>query len=431
MRSFVASVIAVLARRILAKYRPTVVGVTGSVGKTATKDAVFAVLSKRFRVRRSRKNYNTEFGVPLTVIGLESPGKNPLGWLLVLLRGAGLLLFREEYPEVLVLELGVDRPGDMARHLGVAAPTIGVLTAISPAHLQNFASFEDYAAEKEQLITALPEDGLAVLNADVPRAVAARARARCPVVAYGLAPDADLRALALQPSMSRPRGEEGIAVAGMDMKVAWKGQLVPVTLREAIAPAAAQAALAAVAVGMRMGLNLLECVEGLAAFTPPPGRMRVLPGIKYTTLIDDTYNSSPLAADHALRTLRAIELDEDDRRIAVLGDMLELGSDSERLHREVGALAAQLGLDMLVTVGERSRDAIRAAREAGFPESHLLAFSTPEEAGRYLQGIIKIGDVLLMKGSQGARMEKVVRELMAEPLRAPQLLVRQEPPWVT
>lgn len=430
MRSLLVSLLSWLAAAIVAKYRPTVIGITGSVGKTSTKDAVFAVLSHRFRVRRSRKNYNTEFGLPLTVIGVDSPGRNPIGWIGVLLRGAGLLLFREAYPEILILELGVDRPGDMARHLGVVRPAIGVLTAISPAHLSQFPSFDDYAAEKDQLIAALPADGLAVVNADVPRAAAARSAAPCPTVTFGLAPEADLRAVALEPKLDRPRGSDGIAVTGMTFKASWQGQAVPVFLREAISAPAAGAALAAVAVGMRLGMNLLDCVEGLDTFVPPPGRMRVLPGIKYTTLIDDTYNSSPLAAVEALRTLAAIELDEDDRRIAVLGDMLELGPASERLHKDVGADVHRHRVDLLVTSGERARDIARGARDAGMAAEAVQQFGTPEEAGKWLQGQLKIGDVVLVKGSQGARMEKVVKELMAEPLRAPHVLVRQEPPWL-
>ncbi len=430
MKSLLVSLLSWLAARIVARYRPTVIGITGSVGKTSTKDAVFAVLSHRFRVRRSRKNYNTEFGLLLTIIGVDSPGRNPFGWMGVLLRASGLLLFREAYPEILVLEFGVDRPGDMARHLAVVQPKIGVLTAISPAHLSQFASFEDYAAEKELLITALPADGLAVINADVPRAAAAQSKAPCPATTYGLAPEADLRAIALEPKLDRPRGSDGIAVTGMTFKISWQGQIVPVFLREAISAPAAGSALAAVAVGMRLGMNVLDCAEGLDTFVPPPGRMRVIPGIKYTTLIDDTYNSSPLAASEALRTLAAIELDEDDRRIAVFGDMLELGPASEKLHTDLGAETHSCGVDLLVTAGERARDIARGARDAGMNANAIQQFATPEEAGKWIQNQIKIGDVLLVKGSQGARMEKVVKELMAEPLRAPQVLVRQDPPWL-
>lgn len=430
MKSLLVSLLSWLAAQIVVKYRPTVIGITGSVGKTSTKDAIFAVLSHRFRVRRSRKNYNTEFGLPLTIIGVDSPGSNPFGWIRVILRGCGLLVFREAYPEILVLEFGVDRPGDMARHLAVVQPKIGVLTAISPAHLSQFTSFDEYAAEKEQLLAALPADGLAVINADVPRAADARGTATCPATTYGLAPEADLRAVALEPKLDRPRGSDGIAVTGMTFKISWKGQIVPVFLREAISAPAAGSALAAVAVGMRLGMNVIDCVEGLDTFVPPPGRMRVIPGIKYTTLIDDTYNSSPLAASEALRTLAAIELDEDDRRIAVFGDMLELGPASEQLHKDLGAETQSRGIDMLVTAGERARDIARGARDAGLNASAIQQFATPEEAGRWLQNQIKIGDVLLVKGSQGSRMEKVVKELMAEPLRAPQVLVRQDPPWV-
>lgn len=419
-----------LTRAVLAKYKPLVIAVTGSVGKTSTKDAIFGVLARRFRVRRSGKSYNSEFGVPLTVIGALSPGRNPFGWLGVLWRGAALVLFKQTYPDVLVLEFGVQKPGDMQFLLGMIQPTVGVLTAISPAHIEYFSDVGAYAAEKRGLIQALPKNGCAVISQDNPEARAAVEMAPCPVVTFGLSEGAMLRGSALEPRLERPRGSDGVTVAGVTLKVSRDGQMVPLVLRESIAAPAVSSALAAIAVGMHMGMNMLECVEGLDTFVPPPGRMRVVPGIKYTTLIDDTYNSSPLAAKEAVETLRTIDIDADDRRIAVMGDMLELGMVSEQQHREVGEKIAAAKIDMLVTVGERARDMARGAIDRGFPKERCIHFATAPEAGKYLQGILKIGDVLLVKGSQGMRMEKIVKELMAEPLRAPFVLVRQEPPWV-
>lgn len=430
MKPFILALLFAATRRILAKYQPLVIGVTGSVGKTSTKDAIFSVLSRRFAVRRSRKNYNSEFGVPLTIIGSESPGKNPLGWLRVFLRVAGLLLIKQRYPDILVLELGIDHPGDMRVLTDLVQPKIGVLTAIAPAHIEFFPTFQEYAAEKRHLIASLPKNGLAVLNADLPEVRAAVAEASCPVVQCGITEAADIRAASITPRLERPRGEDGVTIAGITVKVARHGQIVPLVLREAIGRSAVSAALMAIAVGEHLGMNLLECVEGLDTYVPPPGRMRVIPGIKYTTIIDDTYNSSPLAAHESLETLRTIELDADDRRIAVLGDMLELGGDSERLHRELGGKVATSSVDLLITVGERSRDIARGAIDRGFPKEKAVHFATSSEAGKHLQGILKIGDMVLVKGSQGVRMEKVVKELMAEPLRAPYVLVRQEKPWI-
>lgn len=430
MKSTITALLLVCTRRILRKYHPLVIGITGSVGKTSTKDAVFSVLSRRFRVRRSQKNYNSEIGVPLTVIGATSPGKNPLGWLRVFLRALGLILFKQSYPDILILELGIDHPGDMRLLLETVQPKIGILTAIAPAHTQFFVSFDEYANEKRLLITSLPKDGLAVLNADLPEVRLAADQAKCPVVTCGVQTEADMRAVGMDIRLERPRGADGVVVAGISCKVSRDGQLIPLVLREAISPAALYSGLMAISVGTHLGMTILECVEGLDTYVPPPGRMRVVPGLKYTTIIDDTYNSSPLAALEALDVLRKIDIDADDRRIAVFGDMLELGTQSERLHQQVGEKVAATQLDLLITVGERSRDMARGAIARGFPKDKTMHFATSIEAGKYLQGIIKIGDVLLVKGSQGMRMEKIVKELMAEPLRAPFLLVRQDPPWI-
>jgi UDP-N-acetylmuramyl pentapeptide synthase len=200
-------------------------------------------------------------------------------------------------------------------------------------------------------------------------------------------------------------------------------------MKSVVSETALYAALAAAAVALYFDFNLVEVAQALSNFNLPPGRMNLLPGIKHTFIIDDTYNSSPEAAISALDVLSQIKVDAGAEKYAVLGDMLEIGSYTEEGHKLVGAKVVKNQINHLIAVGEKARDFIRGAKEAGMEDDYIFYFDKPEEAGRFLQNRIKAGDVLLIKGSQGARMEKIVLELMAEPERAAELIVRQGKEW--
>jgi UDP-N-acetylmuramoyl-tripeptide--D-alanyl-D-alanine ligase len=192
---------------------------------------------------------------------------------------------------------------------------------------------------------------------------------------------------------------------------------------------AVYAALAAIAVGLSFEMNLVEIVTALQKFVSPKGRMKLISGIKHSMIIDDSYNASPQSSLSAIDFISRIATEKMFRKIAVFGDMLELGAYSEAGHREVGQAIARAKFDLLATVGERSRDIGRGAKEAGMSDEHIFNFSHNKEAGIFVQERLKEGDLLLIKGSQGARMEQVTKELMAEPLKASELLVRQGPEW--
>jgi len=189
------------------------------------------------------------------------------------------------------------------------------------------------------------------------------------------------------------------------------------------------AALAAAAVGLYFDMNLVEIAKALEEFNLPPGRMNILPGIKHTFIIDDTYNSSPEAVISALDILGRIKIEEGASKYAILGDMLELGSYTEEGHLTAGQKAAASNLQCLIAVGERARMIIQGASQAGMDDACLFYFDKPEEAGRFIQNRLKAGDISLVKGSQGMRMEKIVKEIMAEPEKAGELLVRQGEDW--
>ncbi|MFA5108947.1 MAG: Mur ligase family protein [Patescibacteria group bacterium] len=415
-----------LARLILKKYQPVVVGITGSIGKTSAKEAVGAVLKDKLTARLSPKNYNNEIGFPLTVIGAESAGRNIGGWLLVFFRALRLILITDrDYPRVLVLEMGVDRPGDMAYLTGIVKPQVGLVTAVSYSHLEYFGSLINIKKEKQGLIESLDNKGLAILNYDndLTREMAGASQAR--VLTYGLQAGADLLAQDIVYNFTKGNYE----FSGLNFKMNYKGSIVPVFMSAVMTETAIYAALAAAAVGLYFDLNLVEIARALSDFSLPPGRMNVLPGIKKTFIIDDTYNSSPEAAISALDVLRRLKTDDAASKYAVLGDMLEIGHYTEEGHRLVGAKAAESGLGCLIAVGEKARDIARGAVEAGLADNYVFCFDRAEEAGRFLQNRLKAGDVILVKGSQGMRLEKIIKEIMAEPERAEELLVRQGKDW--
>lgn len=417
----------ILAGMIIRKYQPDVVGITGSVGKTSAKEAVAAVLSRRFVVRKSPKNYNNEIGVPLAIIGFEdSPGRSLLGWTAVFARAFKILLMRDRnYPEILVLEMGSDKPGDIRYLTDMAPCKVGVLTYISHAHTEFFKTIKKIAQEKRGIISHIGADGFAVLNFDNELVMENRHATKAEVVTYGFKEGADLRATDVNLIMDETTGWP----QGINFKVNYRGNIVPAFLPDIAAEHLVPSALAGLSVGVVFGINLVDGVEALRALPPLPGHMRLVPGIKHTLLIDDTYNSSPEPAKSALLTLAKIRVPAGARRFAVLGDMLELGPETENTHREIGLRVAELGVDFLVTVGEASKHTAMSAREAGIDDDRIAAFADSAAAGKFLQEKIKTGDVILVKGSQGLRMEKVVKEIMAEPLDAKKLLVRQSDEW--
>ena len=415
-----------LSKMILKKYRPDVIGITGSIGKSSTKEAVAAVLKTSFNVRSNVKNYNNEVGLPLTVIGVDkTPGRSIFGWLKVFFKALAILLKRDKnYPEMLVMEMGADKPGDIAYLTDIAPCKVGVLTYISHAHTEHFKTIKKIAQEKRLIVSHLPVDGFAVLNYDNDL-VLQNAKTRAEVVTYGFKDGADFQATDINILTDPETGWP----SGLNFKVNHKGSFVPVMLTGAVAEHLIPSALAGLVVGHIFGINLVDAAAALRELKPLPGHMCLIPGIKKTLIIDDTYNSSPDPTTSALLTLANMQIKEGAERYTVLGDMLELGPETENAHREIGQKISALGINMLVTVGEASKFTASAAREMGMAEHRVVVFADSVTAGRFLQDAIKEGDVILVKGSQGVRMEKIVKELMAEPLRAPELLVRQTGEW--
>ncbi|OGY47630.1 MAG: hypothetical protein A2840_01265 [Candidatus Buchananbacteria bacterium RIFCSPHIGHO2_01_FULL_47_11b] len=417
------------AIRILRKYQPRVVAVTGSVGKTSTVQAIYAVVEGSFSVRKNLKNYNNEFGIPLSIIGAEAGRRSPIRWLGIFLQALSLILVRSRsYPQLLVLEMGADHPGDIKYLTSFVPIDVAVVTNVAPAHTEYFKSIEGVAKEKGTVVSAVKKNGFSVLNSDDDWVVAMRQRGKGSIVMFGLQPTADVRASSI--AISHDVEYQDIStIQGISFKLHYQGSTTPVLLPRVLGEHLVYTALAAAAVGLVLGVNPHTIADRLKQFEPPKGRMHVITGIKQTLIIDDSYNSSPLAARKALYQLQKISVVPGAKKYAVLGDMRELGSYTEAAHREIGQAAFEYGADCLVTVGEIARDIIRGAVEQGMSLEQCFSFMDSESAGRFLQDRIRSGDVLLVKGSQAVRMEKIVKELMAEPQRAAELLVRQDEGW--
>lgn len=418
------------AKAILNKYQPEIVAVTGSVGKTTTKEAIYTVLASTFLVRQNIKNYNNEIGIPLTIIGAEAGGKSIFKWLAVFFKAIKLLIGTgKNYPKILVLEMGADHPGDIKYLTDFVPVKIGVVTAVAPVHLEFFKTLEQVAKEKSNIIKNLSKDGFAVLNSDdqLVRQMARKSEGK--VLFFGLLPQAEIRASEIAIS-HEVNYQDVTTIQGISFKLNYKGNVIPVLLPKVLGEHLVYSALAAIAVGIIYKINLHTITESLKKFEPPKGRMHIILGIKRTLIIDDTYNSSPLATSKALYQLSQINLGTNHKKYAVLGDMLELGGFTEQAHQEVGEAVVEYGIDYLITVGEMSRDIIRGAIGKGMPKDHCFNFQDSLEAGKFLQQRISEGDLILIKGSQGIRMEKAVKEIMAEPQKAGELLVRQDKEWV-
>lgn len=423
LRTCIVFILTWEARLVLARYAPKVIAVTGSVGKTTTKDAIYAALSGELHMRKSQKSFNSEIGVPLTILGLENAWNNPLKWLENIVRGALTIIFRSEYPEWLVLEVGADRPGDIQKIAKWLKPDVVVFTGVPeiPAHVEYFPSPESLMREKRSLAEHLKTGGKLILNGDEVRTRELQSRFRGASITFGLNDNNDFYSshaeVAYDPDIP----------SGIRFRVNRNGASVPISISGALGTPRIYAALAALAVGETVGVDLVTVAKGLAEWTPPPGRVRILKGVNDSIIIDDTYNSSPSAVIAALDTLKGVKA---KRRIAILGDMLELGRYSADAHKKAGVHAASCA-DILITVGFRARLMAQAALDAGMKEANILQYELgeSERAGKELEPSLGSGDVVLVKGSQGIRMEKTVYEIMNDKELAEELLVRMDAEW--
>lgn len=415
IKNCVLQLLVFLARVRIHRLRLLIIGVTGSIGKTSTKDAIFTILNARFPIQRSEKSYNTEFGMPLAILGQDSGFSSPLKWIRVMVGAVWNALVGGRNMHMLVAEMGVDKPGDMTQLLKLAKPVVGVMTNIRPVHLAEgqFKDLEDIFNEKKKLVESLPEKGVAVLNADDGYILRLRDKLRCKTVWYGTSDIADLRLL-----------EAASTEDGLKITVSYKEQIASVVL-PLLGGFQAYVLLPAIGVALTQGFELQEALDALQQYQLPPGRMNPIAGVNGALIIDSSYNASPEAVKEALGVLSGMG----GRRIAVLGNMNELGTHSESLHRDVGRHIVGR-TDMLLTVGDDAKKLGEEALANGFDEQMYKHFENTQLATEFLKTIISQKDAVLVKGSQNKiRLERLVKALMKNPEKAGELLVRQGEEW--
>lgn len=402
-RNKLKNVLGALAKWTIKKYQPGIVGITGTVGKTSSKEAILTVLRSIRKVRASNGNFNNEFGLPLTILGSWDKSGGAFFWIKVILASLWRLIIRRAYPEILVLEYGADQPGDLKHLLDIARPQIGVVTAIGdiPVHVEFYSGPDAVAREKARLVEALPAIGFSVLNFDDEVVYEMREKTRAHVITYGFAAGAEVRITNFE-----NRTEDGRPV-GLTFKLEYGGSFVPVRLDGAFGKAQAYAAAAAAAVGLSFGINLVRISEALAYYQAPTRRGKIINGIKNTLIFDDCYNASPLSMHAAIDTIRDLKA---PRKIAVLGDMLEIGKYAIEAHENAGRLAEKV-FDILVTVGPRARFIADSANKAGMSRKNILTFDFADEARIPVQDLLKKGDLVLVKGSRAIGLDKVVEEI--------------------
>ncbi|MDE2188383.1 MAG: UDP-N-acetylmuramoyl-tripeptide--D-alanyl-D-alanine ligase, partial [Patescibacteria group bacterium] len=420
-------------RLVIKKYKPKIVAVTGSVGKTSTKDAIFEMLKYPVEcldsnpnavpsIRKSDKSFNSEIGVPLTILGVRNAWKNPFGWYANISAGMELILFKNDYPSILVLEIGADHPGDIERVTKWLKPDIAVLSKVGdmPVHVEFFKSPEEVLKEKLFLPKAVKANGTVILFADDAKTANLTFEGR-KIITFGFVESATVRGADY--SIVYTEGKP----TGISFSILYKEEKVVVKLDGVIGTSHVYPILAAAAVAVANGQNI-SAVSGIfSKYNPPRGRMNIISGINDSTLIDDTYNSSPVAVSEAIRALALVETA--GRKIAVLGDMMELGKYSAEEHRKIGEQVATSAA-ILITVGQRARRIAESAKSIGMAESNIMSFNDSTEAAEKLQSFIQQNDVVLIKGSQSPRLERVTKALMDEPSRSGELLVRQEKEWL-
>ena len=422
LKSIVVSVLTAEAAVLLRRQKPKIIAVTGSVGKTSTKDAVYAAIKNNVYARKSEKSFNSEIGIPLTVLGLPNAWNNPFLWFRNIVDGFFAAFFSREYPDVLVLEAGIDRPGDMERLTRWLQPDVVVLTRLPsvPVHVEYFSSPAAVVAEKMKLVNALKPEGVLVYNLDDIEVQKQLPEVRQKQVSFARYLDADFTA-----REDRVVYRDDLPV-GVEFSIHHAGEVSKIFIKGTVGTQHVYSCSAALAVAGESGVSLAVAAESMQSWQTPNGRMKIVPGLKASILIDDTYNSSPLAAEQALLALR--ELKYAKRKVVVMGDMLELGKYSSDEHKRIGGLVPEVA-DILFTVGVRARYIAEGALAAGMNEKQVFQYDDVARAGRELQALLQPGDTVLVKASQGIRAERIVEEVMAEPDKATELLVRQDDTW--
>lgn len=414
-KNYVQKKLEKLTRQYFTKHPEVkLVVVAGSVGKTSTKMAIGTVLAQRYRIRLHEGNHNSGISAPLAILGIEYPQNiHSIRQWMTVFKAAKQRIAEPTDVDVIVQELGIDRVGDMAQFATYLQPDIAVITGVTPEHMEFFGTIETVAQEE---LAAANFAKMAIINRDDIEGRFAEFLKNPAVDTYGTTAAAEYR----------------FEVENFDIQNGYKGKLIALEFKDpqdaeihVFGEHSLRPAIGAATVGLKLGMLPADVTKGLAAIHPVPGRMNVLRGMEGSTILDDTYNSSPAAATAALQTLYSIEASQ---RIAILGSMNELGATSAEAHKQLGELCDPNLLAWIITIGQEAETHLApAARAKG---CQVKSFLSAVDAGAFARGVIEQGAVVLAKGSQGnIYAEEAVKMLLHE-THEDHELVRQSAKWL-
>ena len=414
------------SRWYIIKYQPIIIGITGNTGKTSTKEAIYRVLKqKKIPLRKTPKNLNTDIGVPLAILGLNDARRSMIKWLYNFSKALLLVTYDKQPPQYLILELAADRPGEIEYFIKFLPIKIGIVTTIGkdPVHLEFFSSRDRLISEKAWLVKGVQKSGTVILNKDDQDVIAMKklAKGGIKILSYGKTSKSDLLVLKHKSFLAKN------AKFYTETEFKFQNQIYHLKIPNTISNSSSYSVMPALLCGFTLGISLKDGIKALEQKVfLPPGRMKTIKGLRGTTIIDDTYNASPLSYHNALDSMADIDINK-GRKILIMGDMAELGKKSLDIHKETLKKAIKFA-DVIICLGEQmifnltKSDFIRLSK-INIAKNH-------QEAINIAKQIMREGDIILVKGAQAMRMEKIVKGLMKSPEHAKKLLVRQEKYWI-
>lgn len=435
MKNLIYQILKYTSKQLLKRYQPTVIGVIGNVGKTSMRNNMVSFLSEFSPVGTNIENYNTPIGITLSFLDEKSPGKNIFSWIRIIIKALSRAWFGDsQFAPIWVLEIGIDAPGDMDEFVEdflVFDVVVFGFIGENPVHLAQFADRKELVNEDAKILRGLKEDGVLIIDGD-DDVIKSIWRKRENVITFGFG-SVDIKASDFKVAIDVVNTKKQWAqyysslVPKASFKVEYRGSSIPFQVNYILGKHQVNAVLPSIALGIIDSMNLIDISQQIKQVNPVKGRLRCLEGIKDTLLIDDTYNAAPAAVALALDSLDRLKV-PGARKVAILGVMRELGPDSQQIHQDMGKLAAKIA-DVCIGVGEDTKDILLAFHKHN-PKGLYHWFADSEEASLHIVDFITSDDIILVKGSQFSRMERVSAELLSNKRYRTELLTRQSAEWL-
>lgn len=426
LKKIIIKIISLQAKLILNKFDPYIIGIVGAVGKTSTKDSVAAIFEnikdengKELKYIATKKSLNSEFGVPLTIIGEDSGWDSPIAWLKIIIKGVKVYL-QNYYVKYLILEVGADQKGDIKEIATWLKCDMVIMTMYGevPVHVENFKNRNELIKEDAHLVKSLKEEGIFIYNSDCPDASNVAEECLKQKISFGIN-SGQYKARSILNDIKRKV---------VSSQVTAKNKVHSLDCIGVIGESAIYSALPTMIVSDILNFNIKDSLLKIKNMKRSNGRMKILEGKNNSFIIDDSYNSSPIAVISGLKALKSLH--KVSRRILILGDMLELGKFTKDEHIKIGHEVAS-SANILITVGNRAKFIAEGARDKGMGVGWILECADAVEAGKEVSNILKSGDVVYVKGSQSIRLEKAVKLLVSENVDIKKELVRQDKEWLS